>query len=82
MLSGMWDCEAYGPEGVKVGALCFFGSDGQRRCDSPETCSVEMAGERQRIFSYIQEKAAAGHPDFVYLAGEFSSPDQLLNAGE
>lgn len=80
--AGGWDCEAYGPEGVKVGALCFLSGElGERVCRTAAECSDQMGGERRRVFGVIQERAAAGDPDFEYLAQEFTSPDQLLGGG-
>lgn len=73
-----WDCEAYGPDGTDVGALCFFAEQGQRACVSQAMCRLSMAGERQRMFDRIHALASQGDPEFVYLAGEFTSPDQLL----
>lgn len=77
-----WDCEAYGPEGRGLGALCFVsGALGKRACASPDECHQVMAAERQRVFDRIQEGAAAGDPDMAYLAGEFTSPEQILGGG-
>ncbi len=76
-----WDCTAYGPEGRSFGALCFrSGQLGARACGSLAECEQVMEAERQRVYARIQEGAAAADPDMVYLAGEFTSPDQLLNA--
>lgn len=76
-----WDCEAYGPEGREHGALCFF-SEGARVCATAAECSSRMAGERGRVFGVIRELAEAGDPVGEYLAGEFTSPDQLLGGGD
>jgi hypothetical protein len=73
-----WDCEAYGPEGIDVGALCFLAEQGERACVSRVMCRLVVTGERQRMFSRIQELAAQGDETGTYLAGEFTSPDQLL----
>jgi hypothetical protein len=75
-----WDCEAYGPPAGIGYALCFFAEPGERECASVAVCHSRMAAERLRVFNRIQEMAAAGDPDAVYLAGEFSSSEQLLNA--
>jgi hypothetical protein len=80
--AGDWDCEAYGPRGAEVGALCFIAPEGGRLCRSPEHCRDVMAEERQRVFNRIQRLAAAGIPDFVYLAAEFPTPDTLLGGGK
>jgi hypothetical protein len=78
-----FDCEAYGPEGTAVGALCFVSPEqGRRVCESAEVCHAVMTEQRQMVFSRIQEQAAAGDETAVYLAGEFTSPDQLLGGGE
>jgi hypothetical protein len=74
-----WDCEAYGPEGREIDALCFFAAPGARTCDSPAACASRMTAERRRVWDLIQAGAAAGKPDMVYLAEEFSGPEQLLN---
>jgi hypothetical protein len=74
-----WDCSAYGSEGRKFGALCFVsGALGKRVCGSQAACREVMTAARRRVFSRIQEGAAAGDPDMAYLAEEFSGPEQLL----
>lgn len=81
-----WDCEAYGPDGAAVGALCFFaGERGERICPDADACRLILRVERERVFAVIQMRAALGEPDFVYLAGVFTDPEQLLGgsrAGE
>ena len=77
-----WQCEAYGPEAAEAGALCFVAEIGTRQCPSAETCSQVMAAERRRVFDRITEMAQAGDPTGVYLAEQFSTPDQLLGGGE
>ncbi len=77
-----WLCEAYGPEGREHGVLCFIAEPGERACASQAECHEVMTAERQRVFRRIQEGAAAGSPDMAYLAGEFTSPGQLLGGGE
>jgi hypothetical protein len=78
----MWDCEAYGPEGTRIGALCFFGGEGERHCVDPEDCHQALTIERQRVFGVIQEGAAKGNPDMEYFARAFTSPEQLLGGSE
>jgi hypothetical protein len=78
MTSQDWDCEAYGPELPKELATCFFQE--VRHCTSLAECSARMEGERQRVFRRISELAAAGNETGVFLEGEFTNPDQLLNA--
>lgn len=78
-----WACEAYGPESVDVGALCFLAGDlGTRVCADRAVCNTTMTAERQRVFARIQERAAAPDADDTdrFLAAEFTSPEQLLNA--
>lgn len=72
-----WECEAYAPDGSSAGALCFFADPGTRNCGSQAECSAAMAAARQVLFARIQA-AAQDDPDMAYLAGEFTSPDQLL----
>jgi hypothetical protein len=73
-----FDCDAYGPKGREVGALCFFAPSGKRDCASLEACRERMAAERQRVWQHIQDGAARGDPDMVALAEEFTGPEQLL----
>lgn len=74
-----WFCEAYGGDVPSMTELCFVEA-AAGRCPDRETCGAKMQAERQRVFDVIQTGAAAGDPDMAYLAGEFTSPDQLLNA--
>jgi hypothetical protein len=76
-----WDCEAYGPKGREVGATCFFAPSGQRTCASLTVCHERMSAERQRVWQHIQDGAARGDPDMVYLASEFTAAEQLLGGG-
>lgn len=77
-----FDCDAYGPEGREVGALCFFaGGLGERVCISRAQCVQRMDAERRRLFTRIQKLAAAGDPVGLYLAGSFTDPGQLLGGG-
>lgn len=76
-----WYCEAYGPEGERVGATCFFGTHGVRDCASRAICTHRLVLERQATFARINELAAAGDPDMIYLAEVFTSPEQLLGGG-
>lgn len=81
-MTGDFDCEAYGPEGREFGALCFTAGPGERSCQSPGECHAVMDAERMRVFRRISEMAAAGDPVAAYLAGEFTSPDQLLGGAD
>jgi hypothetical protein len=72
-------CEAYGPEGLDFSALCFFSGElGSRACADLSECRERMSAERQRVFARIQELAADGDEVGIYLAGEFTSPEDLL----
>lgn len=73
-----WHCEAYGPDAAHLGALCFVGELLAGRCRSADRCREVMTAERERLFARIQELAAAGDPTGTWLAGQFTSPDQLL----
>ena len=74
-----WDCEAYGPDGTAVGALCFFASSvNHRTCASREECRTRMAEERKRVFRDMQHLAASGDPVYRHLAEEFTHPEQML----
>lgn len=74
-----FDCTAYGPDGAIFGALCFFSGElGSRACADAAECRQRMAAERQRVFARIQELAADGDEVGIYLAGEFTSPEDLL----
>jgi hypothetical protein len=74
-----WDCEAYGPEPAKIGAVCFrSGELGKRVCADPGECHTAMTAERQRVYGRISELAAAGTPWAADLAETFARPGQLL----
>ena len=79
MNNDQWDCGAYGPVGRQVHALCFAaGEPGVRLCASQAACDLMMDAIRRKTFDRIQKLAAAGDELGIYLAGEFTSPDQLL----
>lgn len=80
-LADDWACEAYGPEGRAVEALCFFAEPGSRTCPSLSACHEAMTAERRRVWQRIQDGAARGEPDMVYLAGEFTGAEQILGGG-
>lgn len=74
-----WHCEAYGPEGVEVGAVCFrSGNLHKRVCATAGECHTYMAMERERVFQRIRAGAASGDETMQFLAEQFTSPDQLL----
>jgi hypothetical protein len=76
-------CAAYGDDlPDALGDLCFFEGAIGRKCWTRGECESRMGEERQRVFQRINELAAKGDPDMAFLADEFSSPDQLLNADE
>lgn len=77
-----WVCEAYGPGGIGIGALCFFAEQGERACDSQIMCHMAMTTERQRVFSRISELAAQGDPVWREIAADFTSPERLPGGGE
>lgn len=77
-----WDCVAYGPDGAKVGALCFVAGHGERRCESRSECAETVGREQQRVFRRINEMAAHGDEVGMILAEEFTRPDQLLNGDD
>ena len=76
-------CSAYGPDGRDAGAICFVSGElGKRVCASAEECHEVMTGQRQRVWQRIQDGAARGDPDMVFLADEFKSPEQILGGGQ
>lgn len=49
-----WPCEAYGAEGLIIGANCFAGVPlGDRRCASRPECRALMSAERERIWAAV-----------------------------
>lgn len=82
-MTAAWECEAYWPGASAIGAVCFFaGEDEPRYCRSAAGCHQAMTAERQWVFDRIQALAAEGDPAGAYLAGEFTSPGQLLGGGD
>lgn len=77
-----WACEAYGPDGVEFGALCFVAEPGKRDCADRETCARTLAVERRRVYRRIQEVAADGDEVGAHLERAFTHPDQLLGGPE
>jgi hypothetical protein len=79
-MTAEWPCEAYGPEGAEFGAICFMSAvPGIRLCKSAEVCAAQMDGQRRQAHARIQALAERGDPVGQYLAGEFPTPDMLLN---
>jgi hypothetical protein len=76
--SPAWPCEAYGPVGLEVGAVCFIGDLGRRVCSSAAVCAEVMTDCRENIFGRLQELAAGGDLFYVELAAGFSSAADLL----
>lgn len=80
---GTWPCEAYGPDGVTHGALCFFSPElGQRACATLDECRARLAPERERVVGRIAELAASGDQVGKHLARRVTSPGQILGGGE
>jgi hypothetical protein len=80
---GTWPCEAYGPEGVTHGALCFFSPElGQRACATLDECRGRLAPERERVVGRIAEMADEGKPGTRYLAARITRPGQILGGDE
>lgn len=78
-----WPCEAYGPEGIDLGVLCFFSPElGQRACGTLDECQARLAPERIRVVDRIKEMAAEGKPGARYLAARTTSPGQILGGDE
>jgi hypothetical protein len=77
--TGQWDCDAYGPTGTTIGALCFFAAPGKRMCDSAADCTAAMTGARQRVHERIKALAARGDPMGTFLLEEFPDPEMMLN---
>lgn len=84
-MTDTWRCHAYfgkddDPDELpsELRDLCFFQEI--ERCTTEPQCLSRMESERQRVFRRINELAAAGNPTGEFLEGEFTSPDQLLNA--
>jgi hypothetical protein len=75
-----WPCEAYGPEGFEFGAICFMSAvPGTRLCKDAGMCGLQMAHQRREAHARMSRLAAEGDPVMQYLAGEFPTPDTLLN---
>lgn len=78
-----WPCEAYGPDGAEVGALCFFSPElGARSCATADECRARLAPERVRVVGRIRDLAAAGDETGRYLAARITRPGQILGGGE
>jgi hypothetical protein len=77
-----WPCEAYAPAVAAIGARCFLAELGERYCDSADHCHDVMAATRRRLFSCIQELAAAGDLAGITLAEAIHSPGQLFGGPE
>ena len=80
--STTWYCEAYGPELVVVGALCFIAEPGKRLCADADECHRVMTAQRQRVWQRVNELAAEGDAVGVDLAEAFPRPEQILGGGE
>lgn len=82
LIPEIWPCEAYGPDGAEIGALCFVAEPGKRDCADQDTCHRTLAVERRRVYRRIQEIAAGGDEVGVHLEETFTHPDQLLGGPE
>lgn len=78
-MTGDWACEAYGPEGLEVGARCFIaGETGGRVCRDARMCGAVMTIERRLLLTRLWELAATGDPVWSGMCETFTHPDQLL----
>lgn len=76
----IWPCDAYGEEGIEVGAMCFVTGAYDRTCMTQLECRVTMQQCRRLLFQRILDLAAEGDETAIYLRDYFHSPDELLNA--
>jgi hypothetical protein len=83
-VTATWPCEAYGTEGLEVGAACFLSPDlGGRVCDTAAQCSRVMGHERRHLYRRLNELAADDTADPVYreILEGITTPDELLGGG-
>jgi hypothetical protein len=73
-----WPCEAYGPDGLEIGAYCFVSDLRQRSCASAAECQRAMTFCRQQVHQRINELAASGDTTAAYLADQFPTPDAIF----
>lgn len=74
-----WACPAYGPEGARIGAVCFFSPTLEKRvCWSEAMCRIALHSERHRVWEEINALADQGEQDFVFLRESIEGPDDLL----
>lgn len=68
-----WKCAAYGEDGPPG---CFVGFDDP--CHTRQQCETRVSKVRQRVYRGIQERAAHGDPTMARLAGDYTTPDDIL----
>jgi hypothetical protein len=79
----LWDCEAYGKAGSKLGLLCFFSqNEWMRECPSRGDCHEVMNDERRRLYHYLTEKRAEGDGTAAYILSCFPNPEELLQGAD
>jgi hypothetical protein len=79
----LWDCEAYGSAGSKLGLLCFFSqNEWMRECPSRGDCHDVMNDERRKLYHYLTEKRAEGDSTAAYVLQCFPNPEELLQAAD
>lgn len=82
MSGDTWACTAYGPDGLRVGALCFVADKDQRRCPSRADCERVMHDERRRLYRRLQIAAAAGDELWASVLADIDGPDELLGGAD
>jgi hypothetical protein len=78
--TGQWACEAYGTDGLAVGALCFYAAQHKRNCISYIVCATRLAAEREQLYARMVELAANGMSDYAEMLKDISGPEELLRA--
>jgi hypothetical protein len=73
-----WDCEAYGPEGTKYGALCFRREVG-RACATTGECHDLMESERERVWHRLRALRFTGDEFAAAMLVDIKGPADLLN---
>lgn len=73
-----WPCEAYGPDGLALGLLCFRAHQGARKCPDQGTCTAMLDAERNRLWEHIVDGAAHGDPTLTFLRRHIDGPAELL----
>lgn len=81
-MTGTWPCEAYGSDGLHVGALCLFSKDHERKCQSPHICYIQVTEARWRLWDRLHVLARLGDELAVQLLQGVDAPEQLLKGSE